>query len=568
LGTEKVHSSQVRWDVFQIPVRTPDKILEDPRSLERLASTGFAYMTTVDNPGTIRQTAETDRASAVDPPVGVFPDIAAMDKCLVEGVIWTASAKWTTQVISWVSMLIIARLLSPSDFGLVGMAAVYFALAQNFSEFGFGTAVVTLRDLTDEQVRGINTFCLLSGLAAFALSCALAVPLGMFFRSPQLPAVAVTMSVTFLISGFQTVPYALLQKELKFRLLSMIDAAKILAQALSVLVCALLGFRYWSLVIGNVVAAATGAILPLAFRPTGFVRPRFHSIKRAVTFSWHVLVSRMAWSLYSDADFIIAGRTLGAAPLGAYTLAWNLANAPVEKITSLVTRVTPAFLSAVQTDHASLRRYLRTLTKGISLITTPLTLGLALTAREFVPLALGVKWESATVPLELLAVYASFRSITALLGQVLIALGDTRFVMWNTMAALLFLPTAFFIGSGWGATGIAWAWILGFPFVVFPLYMRTFSGIEMEIGEYMGAVLPALKGSLAMTAVVLLLKWLLHSGWPLYLRFGIEVLAGGTAYVLTLTGFHRYRFSVFWNFVRALRDPVRMNAVVKETAPL
>lgn len=505
-----------------------------------------------------------ERSPAVQPPVVVPPDSATMDKHLVGGVIWTASAKWTTQVISWVSTLIIARLLSPSDFGLVGMAAVYFALAQTFSEFGFGTAIVTLRDLTDEQVREINTFCLLSGFVAFALSCALAIPLGMFFRSPQLPAVVVVMSVAFLISGFQTVPYALLQKELRFRSLSIIDAVKIVAQTASVLLFALLGFGYWSLVIGNLVAAATGAVLPLVYRATGFTWPRFHSIKRAVRFSWHVLVSRMAWSLYSDADFIVAGRTLGAAPLGAYTLAWNLANAPVDKITSLVTRVMPAFFSAVQNDHASLRRYLRNLTESISLITTPLTVGLALTAREFVPLLLGHKWESAIIPLELLAVYASFRSITALLSQALIALGETRFVMWNTVSALLILPTAFYIGSSWGTAGIAWAWILGYPFVVLPLYRRTFRRIKMEIREYVGAVLPALDGSLVMAAVVLLLKWGLSSGWPLYLRLGLEVLAGGAAYVLTLIVFHRNRLLVFWNFAMALRKPVQTNAVVEE----
>jgi O-antigen/teichoic acid export membrane protein len=537
---------------LEIPARTPDKIPGDPSSLKCMARTGLARRTTVN---AIKQPAETDVATAVEPSGAMFPGIAAMDKRLVGGVIWTASAKWTSQVFSWASMFIIARLLSPSDFGLVGMAAVYFALAQTFSEFGFGTAVVTIRDLTTAQLREINTFCLLSGMAAFALSCALAVPLGIFFHSPRLPAVVVAMSVAFLISGLQTVPYSLLQKELQFRRLSIIDTTKSIAQAISVLALALLGFGYWALVVGSLVAATTGAVLPLAYRKTGFERPHFHSIKRAITFSWHVLVSRLAWSLYSDADFIVAGRTLGAAPLGAYTLAWNLANAPVEKITSLVTRVTPAFLSAVQTDRASLRRYLRTLTEGISLITTPLTLGLALTARELVPLALGVKWESAIAPLELLAVYASFRSITSMLGQVLIALGDTRFVMWNTIAALLLLPTAFFIGSRWGTSGIAWAWILGYPFVVLPLYMRTFSGIKMRVREYLSAVLPSLEGSLAMTVVVLLLKWVLPGVWPLYLRFGIESLTGAVTYILFMTTFYWDRVGLFWGLIHRHNYP-------------
>ncbi len=503
----------------------------------------------MDKPGTIRQTEQTERAHAAGSPVGMFPDIATMDKRLVGGVMWTASAKWTSQIVSWLSMLIIARLLVPSDFGLVGMAAVYLALAQNFSEFGFGAAVITMRDLTDQQVRGINTFCLLTGIAAFALSCALAIPLGMFFRSPQLPGVVVAMSIAFLISGFQTVPYSLLQKDLEFRLISIIDVTRVLGQTFGVLGFALLGFGYWALVIGSLISAAIGAVLSLTFRPTAFVRPTFVSIKRAITFGGHVLASRTAWSLYSDSDFIVAGRTLGVTSLGFYTMAWTLANAPVERIASLITSVTPAFLSAVQTDKASLRRYLRTLTEGISLVTTPLALGLALTANEFVPLALGPKWVNAILPLQLLAVYAVFRSITPLLGQVLITLGDTRFVMWNTLGALIFMPIAFFLGSRWGTSGIAWAWILGYPFVILPVYVRVFHRIEMRLAEYMRAVMPSLKAALGMIVGVLLLKSVMPGSWPLYLRFCIEVILGAAMYGTVMMAFYRDRLFMFLSLI-------------------
>jgi PST family polysaccharide transporter len=473
-----------------------------------------------------------------------------VDKHLVGGIAWTAAAKWSNQILSWAFMLIVARLLSPSDFGLVGIAAIYFDLATNFSEFGLGSAIVTLRDLSGEQVRGLNTFSLLASLVGFVFSCGAAIPLGVFFRSPQLPPVVVAMSASFLISGFQTVPKALLQKKFQFRLLSIIDAVQALAQTLAVLVLALRGFGHWALVIGILVAAMTRTVCLLAWCHPGFARPRFGAIKRAVTFSWHVVVSRMAWTTYTDADFIVAGRVLGTASLGAYTFAWNLANAPVDKISSVVTGVTPAFFSAVQTDHAALRRYLRTLTEGLSMITIPTTLGLALVASEFVPLALGRKWEGVVVPLQILACYASFRSITTLLGQVLTALGETRFVMWNTLAAFVLLPTAFVIGSRWGAAGIAWGWIVGYPLVALPLYRRTFREINMRVSEYFGAVRPSLDGSLAMAAFVLLLKWALPSTWPLLFRFGLEVLTGAVTYCILMLAFHRDRVLAFWYLIQ------------------
>ena len=138
---------------------------------------------------------------------------------------------------------------------------------------------------------------------------------------------------------------------------------------------------------------------------------------------------------------------------GAYALAWNLANVPLEKVTSLVTTIIPSYFAAVQTEPAELRRYLRTLTEALAVATFPATIGLALIARELVPLAMGQKWEAVIAPLEVLSVYVAFRSVVALLPKVLTAVGNARFVMWNDLVALVILPTAFYIGSHWGIRG-------------------------------------------------------------------------------------------------------------------
>jgi PST family polysaccharide transporter len=361
------------------------------------------------------------------------------------------------------------------------------------------------------------------------------------------------MSTAFLMSGFQTVPSSLLQRALRFKLLSIMETVAVITQALGTLVLALFGLGYWALVAGNLIGVAVSTGLSIAWCPRGFALPQLRSIRHAVKFSWQILVARLAWNFYSNADFLVAGRVLGAAPLGAYTFAWNLATMPVEKVSALMGRVTPAFFSGVQMDHTALRRYLRTLTEALALITFPATLGLALTAREFVNLALGKKWIGVIVPLELLALYASFRSITTLLPQVLTAVRETRFVMWNTLAAVVLLPSAFYVGSRWGTAGIAWAWIIAYPFIAVPLYRRAFQHIGMSVREYLGAVRPALDGSVAMVVFVGALKWVLPSAWPLYLRFGLEVLAGAASYILVLVALHGDRLRVFTSLVRRSR---------------
>src|SRR5208282_4672944 len=148
----------------------------------------------------------------------------------------------------------------------------------------------------------------------------------------------------------------------------------------------------------------------------------------------------------------------GAAPLGAYTIAWTLAHSPLEKLTTLVNRVTPSVYAKIQTDSEALRRYLRNITGGMALIIFPATIGMALVAPEFVPLVLGSKWSGVVAPLELLALHALIRSNVILLSPLLIVIGEERLVMWNSVMATIVLPVSFYACSRWGTVGIAAAW--------------------------------------------------------------------------------------------------------------
>jgi O-antigen/teichoic acid export membrane protein len=485
-----------------------------------------------------------------------------LDKSLAAGVAWSAGAKWSSQLISWASFVIVTRLLVPSDFGLVGMAVLYCGLLQVVTD-AFGTAVTTLRDLTGEQLAQLNTVALISGFLTCLISCGLAIPLGHFFRSPGLPLVVVVMSTMFLISGLRVVPYGLLYRDMRFRLLSILEATQTVVQALTMLAFAWLGFRYWTLVLGNIVGAAALAALQISRRPCRFAWPRVSAMKNALTFSRHIMVSNLSWYGYTNADFLVAGRMLGQAALGAYTLAWTLATIPLEKVTAIVSGVSYAYFSAAQNDHAALRRYLRILTEGLSLLTFPATIGLALVASDFVHLVLGTKWQGTILPLEILAFYASFRCLVTLLPPILNVTGESRFVMRMMQTALILMPTAFYVGSRWGPAGIACGWVVAYPVIALCIWRRTLRKITMPWQDYLGAIRPALTGSLIMAATVEILKRSLTLSFPLSVRFGVEVLAGGAIYVLTLTVFHRDRLSVFWNFVKALRDPVRVNAIVE-----
>jgi PST family polysaccharide transporter len=470
-----------------------------------------------------------------------------LDKQLVTGIAWTAATKWSSQLLSWATLIIVARLLTPSDYGLVGIATVYLGLINVFSEFNIGSAVVTLRELQLTEISQLNTLSLMSGLAGFLVSCALAKPLGFFFHSARLPAVVIAMSVGFIVAGFRTVPYSLLQRDFRFRALSIASSISAVIQSLCVLIMAWAGFRYWSLVAGNLIGALSVTAINVYCRPHAFSWPRLTSIRDAMHFSWQLVVARLSWTFYSSSDVLVAGRTLGTAILGAYTFAWNLATLPVEKITTMVGQVTPAFFSAIQTDPAKLRRYLRALTEALSLITFPAAFGLGLVASTFVNVVLGSRWSDTVAPLQILAFFASIRSITVLFTPLLTALRETRAVMWTNLAGAVVMPITFYIGSHWGPAGIALGWVIAYPTIRVSLYIRVLRRIDMRWREYFAAIRPAATGSLCMIPAVLLLNQFLPTNLPQIGRLTAEVICGALAYLTVLFTFHADR-------VRALRD--------------
>ncbi len=481
-------------------------------------------------------------------------DSQELDRSFVRGIAWTGAIKWGTQVFTWASTLIVARLLTPADYGIVSLATVYLSILTLLSEFGVGAGVVALRELTETQVAQLNSLAVLIGFGGFALSCVVAIPAGRFFHSPQVPAVLVLMSTTLIINSLQSVPSALLRKELRFKLLSSIEGIKAIALAAVPVLLALWGFGYWTLVFSVIASSLLGTTMILWVRRHPFAWPRKTDLAPQLRFSRNVVVTGVAFAIYIDSDFVVAGRVLGQAALGAYNIAWTFANAPLEKVTSLIGYVTPSYFSAVQNDNAALRRYLLKPTEAIAFIVFPVMAGIALVARDAISLFLGPKWEAAIVPLQLLAVYAIFRCLMTLLPQILTVKGETAYVMKTALVSLVVLPTAFFVGSHWGIKGIAAAWVAAYPINWLPFYIRTAKRIDLKISEYFHALRPALEATLVMAASVAAIKWTMPATVPVLVRLIIEITVGAAAYAVVHLLLHRRRLDTFIRAYRLMRS--------------
>lgn len=478
----------------------------------------------------------------------------SLDKSLVRGLLWTGASKTFVQILSWCSTLVVARVLVPSDYGILGMATVFLGFVYLINEFGIGAAIIQLRDLDDEQIAQTAGFSICLGFALFGLAW-LAAPLAAkFFNEPGVRWVIVVLASGFIIRALQVVPQSLLSRELEYRRLAFVESTEGLCAAAATLTFALLGFGYWALVIGSVTGSVVASGLMLHARRHRISVPRVARVLPVLKFGRHIVTSRIAWYVYSNSDFAIVGRVLGKTALGGYAFALTIATLPLDRIAALLGRVTPGVFSAVQNDRAELRRYVRGLTEGLALVTFPVAAGLALVSTELVSVVLGERWMAAAGPLRLVAIAAALRCLTPILSQVLVACGEERRTTIFPIAAACSLPFAFYFATRWGVTAVAAVWVIGHPILVIPFLMRyALRAIDMSWTAYGKTLWPAVSGCVIMTIAVLLLKLVTPGIESSAIRLTIFSITGAVTYAACMHLFHAAQFSRLMRVARSSR---------------
>jgi PST family polysaccharide transporter len=468
---------------------------------------------------------------------------------------WTGLAKWGTQLLSWASTFLVARLLTPTDYGIAGMATVYLGLVQLVSEFGLGAALVQRRDISQKDISRLGGLSVLVGLALFAASAGVSPLIAGFFREPEVQLVVVVLASTFLITGLQVVPNSLLARDLLFKRLALIEGIAALTQTVVTFGLALGGARYWALVLGGVTGKTVATVLLLYSRPHRLAWPGdLRTLSSALTFGWRVVLTRLSWYVYSNADFAIIGRLLGTQSLGSYSFGWTIGSIPVDKVTSIVGRVAMPVLSAVQRERAAVARYLLLLSEGLALAILPASLGLSLVARDFVPVVLGAHWNAAIVPLQALAAHATFRCLLAPYGQALLALDETRQSVRVGILQVLVMPAVFYVAAmQWGIDGVAISWLVVHPVITIPpLLLYTLRRVDLPLTRLLTVLWPAISSAALMSAVVLGAQFVLWES-PDAARLAVSVACGVLSYGGALLLLHGGRVRQLVSTVRALR---------------
>lgn len=416
-------------------------------------------------------------------------------------VFWAQAAKFGLQTATTV---VLARLLTPDDYGLVAMVTVVIAFAQMFRDAGLSAATIQHEHIAREQINSL--FWVNLGISALLSACVLAAaPLvAAFYRQPQLTLMTAALSLSFLLGGVTIQHDALLRRHMLFGSLAMVQIASQVVNLVVALGLAFLGCRYWALIGGSLSATLSVSLLTLYYCPWIPQRPRRGAeIRSMLRFGGHMTGFEVVNYFGRNMDNILVGRFLGADALGLYSRAYNLFMLPISQIKSPLTQVAMPALSALSGEPQRYRRYYMSFLEAIAVLTIPLTVYCALEADLLVRVLLGPQWMGLVLTFRILAIAGMVQPLAATVGLVMQSLGhpDRQFKngLVNTTVAII----AFIAGLPFGIAGVAAASAIASYIVMFPMLVYAYRGTPLRVSDFLRSVWRPFVASIGVGGVVL-----------------------------------------------------------------
>ena len=390
-----------------------------------------------------------------------------LKRSVVSGLSWSLGMRFLGQAVTWGVTLVVIRLLSPADYGLMELAAVFVSFLGMIGELGLGAAVVHRRELREEDLRAIFGLIILVSLLLCLMLSGVAPFIARFYGKEQLTGIIRTLSLLFLLSGLSTVPQSLLMRDLEYRKIAIVSFVSALFGSLTMLALAINDAKVWALV-GGALAIRVATLVG-----THWARPFLHWPRFAFkgfwsifVFSGNVTLARILWYMYSfAAASLIIGKVLGAETLGVYGIALFLACLPMEKVSGSLNEVAfPAFSSIQNNPELAGAHFLKA-TRIISFIAVPIFFGISSVGPEIITIFLGERWVGAIVPMQIIALAVPLRMVRNIMMPALLGLGQAKVNLVNETIAVVLMSGAFYVATLWGLIGVSSVWILVFPLV-------------------------------------------------------------------------------------------------------
>lgn len=453
-----------------------------------------------------------------------------------KGFMWSAIQKWGRAAITGLIFIVLSRLLSPEDFGLVALAAVFTEFVEIFLDQGFSAAVIQRNNLDRKHLDTAFWISILTGGLLTVGNIAASGLVADFFNEPRLASVISWLSLGYIVNALSTTQLAILQRNMAFKSLARRSLAATTIGGVVGIGMALAGFGVWSLVGQNLARGLAAAIILWG---SSDWRPGFNVSLQHYKELFHFGVSVVGNNLLNvsirHADDFLIGYYLGPTLLGFYTVGYRLLLIIIRLVTEITNTVAfPAF-ARIQDDPERMRRAFYKVTQYTSLLSFPIFIGLAVLAPEVVPVVFGAKWAPSIPVMQVLALIGVLQSVMFFNGSVLRASGKPNWELGIMTLNAVVSVLGFLIAVRWGIVAVAASFVIS-GYLIAPisfLAVRRVIGIGLK--EYLSRYVVPLTAALFMVAAILGVKYLLR-GQDLndYVQLALYVAAGGLTYLAVI----------------------------------
>jgi PST family polysaccharide transporter len=433
------------------------------------------------------------------------------------------------------SLTVLARILTPADFGLFAMITPFVWFITNFGDLGLGSAVLQQRHLTEGQAAAVFRVNLLAGLAFAGLFVAASPLLALFYHDDRVMPVAAALSLVFVISGFSAVQRALLRRALVFGALLRAQIAASIISCLAAIIVALMGGQYWALVARAITEPLVYTVV-VWFSTKWLPRqPEWDTVTSSLLrFGRYYIGYSVLNAATRQGDNILIGWRFGSAELGPYALAYRLFLIPIQQVTWPIANVMIPAFSRLRADPDRLRRWYSGLLRALALVAFPPLFSLTVCADDLIYILAGPQWNDAANVLRVLAPASALQMAYATADWLMQAHGKAdRAFRWALINAGTYL-TCFVVGLSWGALGVAIGVAAANVLLFVPGVIYATKDTPIGLADVLKAMLPACGLTLISVAATYELRILLVDWHPFArllvtgLVLALGILLGGS----------------------------------------
>ncbi|MDD5233219.1 MAG: lipopolysaccharide biosynthesis protein [Syntrophales bacterium] len=439
------------------------------------------------------------------------------------------SLQLVNRCLGFLRTIVLARLLSPDDFGLLGIAMLAISVVDNFSQTGFQTFLIQKKDVTRGHLDTSWTLSAARGVILFLILFFSAPLISRFFNSPDSALIIRVIAATTILSGFRNIGILFFQKELEFKKQFTYEFGTAFADLIVTITLAIILKNVWALVWGGLAANLFGLLLSYVVHP---YRPRIsldkNKLQEIVGFGKWMTGSSILVFLVTQGDDLFVGKWLGAAALGLYQMAYYISNLPATQVTHMLTQVTFPAYAKLQDDIPKLRAAYLDVLQVTACISIPLAAGIFLLAPEFTRLFMGEKWMPMVPAMRVLVLAGLARSVAATTGPVFNAIGrpgiDTK---WQLVRLILLVISIYPLAVHLGILGVSISVLLSISVSSLGFCATVISATGCRISALCKRVAIPLAYSCIMAALVLILQTALQPcGIPeFFFLVGIGILS-------------------------------------------